>query len=118
MSVEDRLQIVTRAEADRVIVELHGELDLASAPALAGELARGQVSRAEAVVLDLQDLDFVDSSGLRVILEAHEQAAERGQPFAVTEGSPQVKRLLSIAGVDEHLVVLHSADQSLAQEPR
>jgi len=115
MSADDRLQIVTRAEPDRVVLELHGELDLAGAPALTGELGRSQVARAGAVVLDLQNLVFIDSSGLRVILETHEGALERGQYFAVTEGSPQVRRLLSIAGVDGHLHTLPSAEAELEQ---
>ena len=65
------------------------------------------------VVLDLDDVQFIDSAGLRVVLAAHERTAERGQRLALTPGSPQVQRLLSIAGVDGHLQTIASADAAL-----
>jgi anti-sigma B factor antagonist len=64
-------------------------------------------------VLDLQDLEFIDSTGLRVLLTAHERSRERGQEFAITPGSQQVQRLLSITRVDEHLRVIASPDELL-----
>jgi anti-anti-sigma regulatory factor len=51
-----------------------------------------------------------------VILSAHERARERGQAFALTRGSQQVQRLLSIAGVSGHLTVLASPDEEPAPE--
>jgi anti-anti-sigma regulatory factor len=48
-----------------------------------------------------------------VILAAHESARQRGQEFALTRGSDQVQRLLSIAGVDEHLRIIDSAEDIL-----
>jgi len=116
MSVDDRLTIVTRAERDRAILELHGELDLAGAPLLTAELQRGQVAHARAVVLDLQNLQFIDSAGLRVILAKHEDAVVRGQEFALTQGSQQVQRLLSVAGVEEHLRVIASPEDLLLED--
>jgi anti-anti-sigma factor len=113
MTVDDRLTIVTRAERDGAILELHGELDLAGAPLLTAELQRGEVARAGAVVLDLQDLQFIDSAGLRVILAKHGDATERGQGFALTQGSPQVQRLLAVAGVSEHLPTIASPEDLL-----
>ena len=63
------------------------------------------------MVLDLQGLTFLDSTGLRIILSAREQCWRRGQEFAVTPGSQQVQRLLSVTGVGEHLRTLASADE-------
>jgi anti-anti-sigma factor len=116
MTVDERLTIVTRAERDRAILELHGELDLAGAPLLAAELQRAQVARAGAVVLDLQNLQFIDSAGLRVILAEHEDATERGQEFALTKGSPQVQRLLAVAGVSGHLRTIASPEDLLLKD--
>jgi anti-anti-sigma factor len=64
-------------------------------------------------VLDLEDLQFVDSTGLRIILAAHERAQERGDEFAVTRGSRQVQRLLSITRAGEHLRIIESPDELL-----
>ena len=80
------------------------------ATASAALLGAPVVSRA---ATDLSKVTFVDSSGLRIILLAHEGARERGQEFAVTPGSPQVQRLLSITSVSEHLHVIASPDDAL-----
>jgi anti-sigma B factor antagonist len=113
VTVQDQLLIEVRREQDRAVLSLHGELDLASAPLLQGEIEDSEVAAAAIVVLDLQELEFIDSTGLRVLLSAQERSRERGQEFAITPGSPQVRRLLSITRVDEHLRVIASPDELL-----
>jgi anti-sigma B factor antagonist len=103
MGVEGQLGITVRREADRVVFDLDGELDMASAPQLQSALDSAEVDPETMVVLDLQSLQFIDSTGLRAILSLRDQCAERAQQFAVTRGSPQVQRLLDITGVSEHL---------------
>jgi anti-sigma B factor antagonist len=103
---DKHLRIEVGSERDKVVLALHGELDLVGAPLLQSEIDGDVVDGAALVVLDLEDIQFIDSSGLRVILSAHERARERGQDFAVTPGSPQVQRLLSIAGVSGHLKIV------------
>lgn len=110
---DERLQIEVRHERDRVVIGLHGELDLLGAPVLQSEIENPELEATEMVVLDLRDLHFVDSAGLRVILAAHERSQQRGQAFALSRGSTQVQRLLSIAGLDEHLRIIESPDELL-----
>ena len=95
------------------MLSLRGELDLASAPLLQGEIEGSEVVGAAIVVLDLQDLQFVDSAGLRVILAAHERSRQQGKELALTPGSEQVQRLFTIAGVSEHLRIIGSPDELL-----
>jgi anti-anti-sigma factor len=102
-----------RHEQDRAVLVLHGELDLASADLFHSEFERADIGAAPMVVLDLEGLQFVDSTGLRMILSAHERARERGQEFAITPGSPQVRRLLTITRVGEHLRVIDSPNELL-----
>lgn len=113
----DHLQVQTSRGEDRVVIELHGELDLAGAPLLAGCLQEDAVSGARALVLDLGGLQFVDSAGLRTILTAHAGARERGQLFALTRGTPQVERLLAIAGVEGRLPRIESAADAIPAPP-
>lgn len=113
MGVSDQLRIAVRHEADRVIVSLTGELDMASAGRLEQTIESDDLQGETMVVLDLQALDFVDSTGLRIILSARERCRERGQGFAITPGSKQVQRLLSITGMAEHLRTLAAADEAL-----
>ncbi|HEY5261839.1 MAG TPA: STAS domain-containing protein [Solirubrobacteraceae bacterium] len=111
MRVDEHLQVDVRREGNRVVLELHGELDLVGAPLLQAEVENPDLDGSATVVLDLQDLTFIDSAGLRVILAAHERSQRLGQTFALTRGSQQVQRLLTIAGVSEHLRIIESADE-------
>jgi anti-sigma B factor antagonist len=110
---EDQLQVEVRHEQDRVVLRLYGELDLGSSPLLQSEIERIEADTAEMLVLDLQDLQFIDSSGLQTILSANKRSREQGREFALTPGSQQVQRLLSIAGVSEHLRIIASPDEML-----
>ncbi len=111
MGDTEQLQIDLRRETDRTVVKLDGELDMANAPLLQSTIEDPELDTTKTVVLDLQGLTFLDSTGLRIILAAREQCWRRGQEFAVTPGSQQVQRLLSVTGVGEHLRTLASADE-------
>jgi anti-anti-sigma factor len=75
-------------------IELEGELDMATAPDLA-QLLRESGSASGPVLLDFSKVPFMDSSGLRVILEA---AAERdGNGLVILHPTPQVQRVLDIS---------------------
>lgn len=84
---------------------------MANAPRLQSAIESADLDATTMVVLDLQQLQFIDSTGLRIILAARERCQQRGQSFAVTPGSPQVQRLLSVTGVAEHLHTIATADE-------
>jgi anti-sigma B factor antagonist len=111
MGAIEQLRIDLREESDRIVVKLAGELDMANAPLLQDAIENAELVAAKTVVLDLQGLTFLDSTGLRIILAARELCWRRGQEFAVTPGSQQVQRLLSVTGVGEHLRTISSAGE-------
>ncbi len=94
------LEITQVAEA----LVVRGELDAYSAPLLADRLA---ISAAEgdAVRLDLSGIDFIDSSGLRALVDGHQQSEAAGRRLVLSRPSPVVTRLLEISGLTEHLHV-------------
>jgi anti-anti-sigma factor len=110
---DDRLHVELRHEHDRAVIVLQGEFDLVGVPLLERELEGANVHEAKAIVLDLAQLEFMDSTGLRTLLSAQAAASERGQAFAVTQGSEQVQRLLRVTGVAEQLRIVASADETL-----
>jgi anti-anti-sigma factor len=114
MGAPEQFRVEPRQESDRVVLSLTGELDMANAPLLQSAIEEPSLAETKTVVMDLQGLTFLDSTGLRIILSAREQCWRRGQEFAVTPGSQQVQRLLSVTGVGEHLRTLASADEVLA----
>ena len=84
------------------VLTLHGELDLASADRLSARLAELR-DRGEPVLLDLDQLEFIDSSGLRVLLQAVQDSEGGPWSFHVTRGSDAVGRLLRGAGLEGRL---------------
>lgn len=89
-------------DGTRTRVQLRGELDLATAKAVAKRLALLR-ERHESALLDLDGLTFIDASGVHLVLAAVEDARRDGWDFAVTHGSHQVRRVFVLLGLDRHL---------------
>ena len=73
-----------------------GELDLAAAPDLEKRLAEAESSDPAAIVVEMGEVGFIDSTGLRVLLAAAARAREGGWSFRVVAPTPQVARLLEL----------------------
>jgi anti-anti-sigma factor len=115
VAVQEHLHIALRREGDLAVLALEGELDLASAPLFQSELDNPELGSCSKLVLDLRKLHFIDSTGLRIVFSARTRAQERGQLFAVTRGSEQVERLLTITRMGEHLQLVDEPDDLLEQ---
>jgi anti-anti-sigma factor len=89
----------------RVIVAARGELDLATAPELEANVLP-PLGAGEPVALDLRDLEFMDSTGVRVIVAAHLAAQEHATTLTVVViPDGPVARVLEISGLDAVLDV-------------
>jgi anti-sigma B factor antagonist len=95
------------------IIAVSGELDLASSPALQEELERVSGSDADLLIIDLRELDFMDSTGLSVLVRAHQRAEEQGRRLAMVKGPQQVQRLLSLTGVADRLTLVDRPEELL-----
>lgn len=85
------------------VLHLSGELDLASAGVLDTAIAELCADGAERVVLELGELEFMDSTGLRSVLVGDELCRVGGGELLIGEVSRQVGRLFEISGVGEKL---------------
>ena len=99
------LRIEVVPDRARVFIALAGELDLATVPALATEIAELRARGFERVVLDLRGLAFMDSTGLGLILEQ----AGHGE-FAIVPGDGEPFRLLELTGVLGEVTVVRERD--------
>lgn len=87
-------------------ITLAGDLDPATAPLLEGAIATAVGDDSvQRVVLDLSELSFLDSSGLRVFVTAREGLAKRGAELALRDPSDNTRRLLDITGLGEVIAV-------------
>ncbi len=96
-----------------MILELRGELDMASSDLLEETLASADLGGSDAVVLDLSGVSFTDSTGLKAIFKARKAVRDGGRSFAVTRGSTQVQRLLALTRLDEHLHTIGGPEDAL-----
>jgi anti-sigma B factor antagonist len=87
---------------------LAGELDVFTAPRLRSALREAHPARDESLVLDLRGLTFLDSSGLAVLLGAHEAAAREGRPPVrlAIKGSDPVESLFETIGAADYLQLI------------
>jgi anti-sigma B factor antagonist len=100
---EDFAVAITRQD-DHATVEVRGELDAATGPTLSDAVAELTNDSLASVVIDLDNVTFVDSRGLNVLLELHRQAVNRAMAFSVVNVRPPVDRLFRISGVDAVLL--------------
>ena len=97
--------IVTR-QGRAALLSLAGDLDVVSVPRLEEHLHAVEHMGLDPVVVDLRDLTFIDSSGLRAILLAHDRAAAEGRRLAVLHVSGPADRLLRLVGADDVLEIV------------
>jgi anti-anti-sigma factor len=80
-----------------------GELDLASAEQLETQLKQLETSEPDVLVLDLRELEFMDSTGLRTVIAADARARERGGRLVVVRAPEEVDRVFRLTRMDQHL---------------
>ena len=95
-------KIEEREAQDGVVLALSGELDLAGAPELAVALNRVQAS-GRPLTIDLAELEFIDSSGLGVLVRFNNAATDADYAYSVVAGPPQVHRAFVLSGLDQAL---------------
>jgi anti-sigma B factor antagonist len=88
-----------------VVLRLRGELDLASADVVQQRLDE-LAAAGTPVLLDLDALSFMDSSGLRIVLQAAETSRAGDWRFSLTAGSAQVRDLFASAGIADRLPIV------------
>jgi anti-anti-sigma factor len=88
-------------------VRLTGELDLSSVPEFYERIS--ELANGGRLVLDLSGLTFLDSSGLRALLQLSQQAKDEGFELALVRPSEVVERLLELTGVDRQLPLVTEA---------
>jgi anti-anti-sigma factor len=92
---------VADLRGDRILV-VHGELDIATAPELT-RLLDGLRRRHHAVVVDLAQVTFIDSTGLSALMDAQMESDRDGWDFSVRRPSAAVRRVVELAGL-EHVL--------------
>lgn len=94
-----------------------GELDQATAAELREPIQAAIGNGTEAMLVDMTDCGFIDSTGLGVIVEAWKQLKQRNgasASFAICCAEPEVRRLLEVTGLDQAIAIRDLRDEAIA----
>jgi anti-sigma B factor antagonist len=119
----DGFSVQEREQAGVRVLSVSGELDIATAPELCARLDASRSTRRPRMLVDLTDVDFCDSTGLRALLGAASEVRAHGGRFAIVcAPSGGVARLLDVVGASEWMAIHADPESGLAalvtQPPR
>ena len=106
-------EVTVRRDGEVATVVVSGELDLATAPRLSTTVA--EHGDARVVVLDLNAVTFIDSTGVRLLIEADRACAGSGSRLVVLAGDGPVRRLLGLCKLDGRLALVTEHPSPAAQ---
>jgi anti-sigma B factor antagonist len=95
-----------------VVISLAGELDLYNAEEIRTALAEAIATGPNRVVIDLAEVEFIDSTALGVLVEVHSQLGRENLRLAAPQ--PGTRRALQVSGLDRHLPVRDTVADALA----
>ncbi len=102
------IDLKTEGGGETLIFKLRGSLDLATAPTIRAALGEATEKGSQRLIVDLTQLEFLDSTGLGVLIGAHRRAAEHGGSFRLIVTDGPILRLLNITGLIGVFAVFHS----------
>ena len=94
----ERFSVESTGTEDQVVVAVAGEVDLAAADRLREELDR-QIVPGRTIAVDCTGITFIDSTGLRTLIEALHKSGDVGARFRLAAVPDQVTRVLDLAGI-------------------
>jgi len=99
------------------IAALSGDLGIASAPALREQL-RSLLRAASQLIIDLSAVEHADASGLAILVRSGHRARLLGGSLRLAAPSPEVARVLSATGINQHLDIFPTVRAAITGQPR
>lgn len=87
------------------IVSVRGDVDVATSPQLRAELQTAIDAHAQEVVVDVNEMDFIDSAGLGVLIGALKRAREANVRLVLRGVQPSPRKVLGITGLDDMFTI-------------
>jgi len=105
------LQVEQRTVGDALVVSVSGEVDLATAEPLREALVAAEAQPASGMVIDLQQVGFLDSTGIGELVGVHRRLRKSDRPLALVVPEGPIRKILAITGMDS-VLDLHEDERS------
>ena len=112
------VEIKSEHGGDAIVYRLGGSLDMATSPSLRAALIEAADEGKHDILVDLSQLEFLDSTGLGALIGAHRRALEHGGHVRLVVGEGQIQRLLMITGLMRVFSVYASMEAALNDRDR
>jgi anti-anti-sigma factor len=106
MSMSSPFEVTIEERGDTVHALLRGELDISTATRLEETLTRIEADGPAVLLIDLSELDFMDSTGLRLLISADARARGAGRRLVLVQGNDMIQRVLRLTRLDERLEIV------------
>jgi anti-anti-sigma factor len=102
-SHDDDLHVRAEQDRTRITIILDGDFDLSGIERFWAVFNEALAASPRTITLNARGLTFIDSSGLRALLQARAAASDAGAAFRVSEPSPALRRVVEITGIEDLL---------------
>ena len=110
------MEIIETKQADKQIFKLKGRLDSKTSPEFEKKIFDAIDSGSTNMVVDFEDLDYISSAGLRVILKATKNLKRSEGSFVLCSMKDYVKEVFEISGFDTFLPIVPTLDDAMNQK--
>ncbi|RJR45425.1 MAG: anti-sigma factor antagonist [Desulfobacteraceae bacterium] len=107
------MEIVTKKEKGAVVVLLNGKLDAGSSPELEKEIDKIAAEGEKHLILDLAQLSYISSAGLRVILAGSKKLKNKQGSLYVSALGSMVREVFEVSGFSSIIPIFPSSDEAL-----
>lgn len=108
---------IEKLSGERALVVVRGEVDIYTAPQLHEAFDEAIDAGAHDLLVDLSEVDFIDSTGLGVLIGATKRLQPRGGALAMVCPQEKICRVFQITGLDRVLAMHASRDEALSAAP-
>ncbi len=109
------LDLETSERGGASVLTLRGEIDVYTAPLLRQALVDMVDQGARNVVVDMEHVDFLDSTGLGVLVEGLKRVRTRDGQFSIVATQDKILKIFDITGLNKAFPILGSIDEAIAQ---
>lgn len=102
-----------RTEGDFTVLDVHGEVDVYSAPALDGHITSTISAGQPRIVVNLTDVDFLDSTGLSALIRGLKHAREADGTLRVVASTEKIIKVFRITGLADPLGLAATVDEAV-----